>query len=339
MKKLFMLATVAALVCSCSKEEMRVESDLESTLYLSIVPEGGTKASGEGHGVQADDNTVKTLEIFIFRDNPGKPDDGILDTYCKFTGDEVSSTSNMAIQTTTGDKIIYAVANAHRANWKDVNTRQKFEEQTANLADENSKNFLMVGSTEATLSITSVVSFSIRRFVARVGINSIRTDFAGGPYEGMELTDVKAYLINVQGAKHIYNGVGKNLLVLNKGKLVEEDAASCTMAGAIYDNFTAPVTDAGYTTPHYFYCYENTAVRETEEDKFTRLIIEGKLNGMTYYYPIVIKNIMRNNCYSVDIKIKRPGSLDPGTDVYKGSMNTTISIVDWNVHDSSEIEF
>jgi hypothetical protein len=48
---------------------------------------------------------------------------------------------------------------------------------------------------------------------------------------------------------------------------------------------------------------------------------------------------MRNNCYSVDIKIKRPGSLDPGTDVYKGSMNTTISIVDWNVHDSSEIEF
>ena len=85
--------------------------------------------------------------------------------------------------------------------------------------------------------------------------------------------------------------------------------------------------------------YENAPVRENEDDKYTRLIVEGKLNGMTYYYPIVFKSVIRNNCYSVDITIKRPGSLDPGTDINKGSMDTTISIVDWNVHDSSEIEF
>jgi hypothetical protein len=60
---------------------------------------------------------------------------------------------------------------------------------------------------------------------------------------------------------------------------------------------------------------------------------------MTYYYPIVFKSVIRNNCYSVDITIKRPGSLDPGTDIYKGSMDTTISIVDWDVHDNNDVEF
>lgn len=339
MKKLLMMAAVAALVCSCSKEEMKVESGMESTLYLSVCQEPDSKASGAGHGVQADDNTVQTLEVFIFNNNPDNPDDGYLDTYRKFTSEDLSSTSKVAIQTTTGSKTIYVIANSHRENWKDVNTRTQFEAQTAQLTDEKTKNFIMTGSTETTLSLTSEVTVQLRRLVARVQLGTIKTRFAGGPYDGMALTDVKAYLINVQGSKYMYNGEGNNLLVLNKGKYVESDAASCAMPGAIYESLPVSLTDAGYNTPIYFYCYENSISRESTVSKYTRVVIEGKLNGITYYYPVIMKDIARNTCYSLDITITRPGSLDPGTDLQKGTMQTTINIVDWEVEGNGSVEF
>ena len=348
MKRFVMFIAALALVCSCSKDEMigDVEPGQESVLYLSLAPdskssgsESSTKATGEGHGSQAFDNNIQTLEVFVFRINEGKPDDGVLDGYRKFTGAELGNLTNLEVQTTTGKKMIYAVANSHRVNWKGINTRALFEEQTASLKDEDVKNFMMIGGTEAQLQLASTVSFSIRRLVARIKVNSIKTAFAGGPYEGMPLTDLKAYLINVQASKIIYNGEGENFSILNNGKYVEADSRGCVMTGLIADVIATPVYDDGYSVPHYFYCYENALQSETGGNKFTRIVLEGKLNGITYYYPIPIKGIARNSCYSIDITIKRPGSLDPSTDVEKGTLLATMTVLDWNVMDESNVEF
>ncbi len=339
MKRLMMMAAALVLVFSCSKEEFNVESGTESMLYVSLKPEDGTKASGGAHGVQAEDNYIQTLEIFVFRINEGKADDGVLDGYRKFTAAELGSLANLEIQTTTGKKMIYAVANSHRASWKGINTRKQFEEQTARLVDDDVKNFIMVGGTTSQLQLATTVSFSIKRLVARVKLNSVKTAFAGGPYEGMQLTDVKAYLINVQASKLIYNGAGDNLAILNSGRYVEGDANSCTMQGMLHDEVTSSVTDAGYSIPHYFYCYENALESEAAGSKFTRMVVEGKLNGTTYYYPVILKGVARNSCYSVDITIKRPGSTDPGKDVEKGSLMATVAVEDWKVESDNKVEF
>lgn len=339
MRRLMMLAVAVALVCSCSKEKLDVESGMESMLYVSLQPEDGTKASGAAHGVQTEDNYIQTLEIFVFRINEGKADDGVLDGYRKFTAAELGSLANLEIQTTTGKKMIYAVANSHKSSWKGINTRKLFEEQTARLADDDVKNFIMVGGTTAQLQLATTVSFSIKRMVARVKLNSVKTAFAGGPYEGMSLTDVKAYLINVQASKLIYNGKGDNYEVLNSGRYVEGDANGCTMQGMLYDDVTSSVTDAGYSIPHYFYCYENALESEAAGSKFTRMVVEGKLNGTTYFYPVILKGVARNSCYSVDITIKRPGSTDPGKDVEKGSLMATVTVEDWKVEGDNKVEF
>jgi hypothetical protein len=339
MKRLMMMAIAVAMVCSCSKEELKVETGEESMLYVSLQPEDGTKAGGASHGVQADDNHIKTLEIFVFRINEGKADDGMLDGYRKFTAEELGTLTNLEIQTTTGKKMIYAVANSHMASWKGINTRKLFEEQTAQLVQDDVRDFIMVGGTQAQLQLASTVSFSIRRMVARVKLNSVKTAFAGGPYEGMSLADVKAYLINVQGSKLMYNGSGNNYAILNNGGYVEDDVNSCAMQGMLYDALASAVTDAGYSTPHYFYCYENAIESEESGSKFTRLVVEGKLDGTTYYYPVILKGVARNSCYSVDITIRRPGSTDPGKDVEKGSLMASIAVEDWKVEDGNEVEF
>jgi hypothetical protein len=213
------------------------------------------------------------------------------------------------------------------------------ERVVENAIVQNVKNFIMIGGTEAQLQLASTVSFTIRRLVARIKVNSIKTAFAGGPYEGMPLTDLKAYLINVQASKFIYNGAGDNFSILNNGKYIEEDSRGCAMQGLIADVISAPVYDDGYSVPHYFYCYENALESETGGNKFTRIVLEGKLDGTTYYYPIPIKGISRNSCYSIDVTIKRPGSLDPNKDVEKGTLLATMTVLDWDVIDNNNVEF
>lgn len=340
MKKLFVFAAIASLACSCTKENHPGTAGLqESVVYITLQNDGPTRASGAGHGVQADDNNVKTLEIFVFRSNPGQEDDGVLDGYRRFAGNELVSLSNLEVTTTTGDKVIYAVANSHRENWNDVTNLGEFEKQTADLMADDVKDFVMVGKKEETLQLASSVSITIRRLVARVELKSVVTEFEDTPYEGCMLTDVKAYLINVQGSKYLHDGSGTDLKLLNPQKHVAADCAGCTMDGMLYEPLADFIDDAGYNTPHYFYCYGNNRSEETETGRFTRLVIEAGLNGKTYYYPVPIKNLERNSCYSIDVKIRRPGSVDPDTDVVLGTMDLSVEVVGWNSLPESIVEF
>ena len=341
MKKMLLAMFAAVMLCSCSKENPveAVEPLQESVVYINLKNNLISKATGAGHGVQEDDNTINTLEIFIFRVNEGMADNGVLDGYRKFTAQELGDLTSLEVQTTTGKKMIYAVANAHRANWQGVNTRELFEQQTALLANDNLKDFIMVGGKEAELGLASTVAFTIQRIVARVQVVSLKTAFAGGPYEGMTLKGVKAYITNVQGEKYIFNGEGNNLTVLNSKKYVEADAAACAMDGMLYDNIGIDLSDSGYTTAHIFYCFPNNIAQEGDGKKFTRVVIEGQLNGITYYYPVAVPELERNNCYSLDITIKRPGSLDPDFDVEKGTLLATVSVLDWDIADDNIVEF
>lgn len=341
MRRLFFIAMAALLVCSCAKENYVNNADgfAESVVYITLKDDAATRATGSGHGVQADDNNMQTLEVFIFRVNEGMEDDGMLDGYRKFTGSELESLSRLEVKTTTGKKMIYAVANSHKENWAGVMSRSEFEEQLTDLYDEDVKNFIMIGNKEETLQLASSVSLSIRRMVARVQLNSVVASFDGTPYDGYVLEDVKAYLTNVQGMKYMYDGSGDNLKLLNSKKYVEADMAGSAMQGILYDELAASIGDEGHTTPHYFYCYSNNRTEETETERFTRLVIEGKLAGTTYYYPIAIKELERNCCYSLDVKIQRPGSLDPDKDVELGTLTLNLEVVGWQTLPGSTVEF
>ncbi len=341
----FLLLTV-----SCNHEELVPSSVAlkESTLTVTLTGSSGVKSTGSGHGNQADDNFINTLELFVF--NAEGPDAGELDAYKKFTASD--GLDNLSIKATTGRKTIYAVANSHRSDWDGVVTFNGFQGVTHSLIHDNSKDFIMIGSTEATLQVTTSVSFSISRLVSRVKLNSIRTAFAGSLYAGMKLSNVKAYLINVHGSKNIYDGNVATPVILNRKALVEADAGSCTMPGMLSDVISSQIGDAGYNTPHYFYAYENTLEPETAENRFTRLVIQADLNGKTYYYPVNInregygyapsvghKGIKRNTSYEMNVTIMRPGSDDPDKPLEFGALTVNLSILNWTVTPVTNPEF
>lgn len=339
--KRFLVLAAAAVICSCAKEPVQPAAGKgeESVVYITLKNSSDTRAVGAVHGVPADDGNINTLEIFVFRINEGEADDGMLDGYRKFTKDELGTLSNLEVKTTTGRKIIYAVANAHRSSWEGAYTREEFERITASIADDELKDFLMVGSVEEELQLASSVAFTVKRMVARVKLNSITTSFDSTPYQGMSLEGVKVYLTNVQGEKYLASGEGNGLKVYNRDRFVAADTAGLAMRGMLYDKITAAVDDSGYSTPHYFYCYGNSCKEEKGDSKFTKLVIEATLNGTVYYYPVALEGVERNSCYSLDVVICRPGALSPDAIVEKGTLEAELGVVPWNVLPDSIVEF
>ena len=328
----------SVLIASCSKSESgeAYGAGGESTLYLSIVPQ--TKASGSSHGVQKDDNYVQTLEIFIFRaDGEGA---GVLDTYKKFTAGELNSVYDLQINTTTGLKRIYAIANSHVENWDGVSTLSGFEREYSSLKNENLKSFTITGTVEAVLQSSTYLTFSISRLVSRIELKSVRTSFAGTPYENSELQNVKFYLTNVVGEKLYHNGNSpETVTILNSGKAVATDISGCKMDGMLYESIPQSINDSGHPVPHYFYCYSNMLEQESETERYTKLIIQADLNGNTYYYPVPIKGIERNSSYSIDVNIMRPGTLDPEQPLEKGTLDVTLNVLDWELLPKIDVEF
>jgi hypothetical protein len=172
---------------------------------------------------------------------------------------------------------------------------------------------------------------------------SVKTSFAGTPWEGASLQNVKVYIINAAGDKLYHNGADQSTpTVLNSKKMVEADVNASAMTGMLKDDIQTNISDAGYNTLHSFYCYENVIDAETDVKRFTKLVIQADLNGKTYYYPISINRegfgyessnghmgVKRNTSYAVNVTILRPGSLDPDTPVEHAALKTSLNVVNW----------
>ncbi|MEG1290525.1 MAG: fimbrial protein [Anaerovoracaceae bacterium] len=340
--KIITLSIIATiLICSCTKSTTPFPADRqESIVTISLNNQIGSKATGSAHGNQADDNYINTLEFFFF--NADGPTAGTLDAYKKFT--TADGITNLQIKATTGKKTIYVIANSHRSdNFAGVITLSEFQKLQASLTDDNTKNFIMTGSVEATLQVTTSITLAISRLAAKIELQSIKTAFAGTPYQGMSLSNVKFFLINAHGSKRLHDGLAATATILNPKALIATDVNACKMPEMLHGALAAPIGDAGYTTPHYFYAYENTLDTETADERYTRLVIQATLNGHTYYYPVNVnqvnygydpvnnhKGIKRNTEYKINVTIMRPGSTDPDKPVEHGVMTVTLNILNWS---------
>ena len=191
------------------------------------------------------------------------------------------------------------------------------------------------------------------RLVSEIRINSIRTDFQGREYYGEPLTDVKIYLTNVNASCCIMKHEDfRPESIVNPGFLDTEAMgrfhdSRIVCADAVPDIGRSPVNPG-----IRLYCYPNDSLEETPGSPFTRLVIEGKIAGYTYWYPITINRgdfgaitggdgngIGRNMCYSYDITILRTGTQDPDTPVDKDDIRIECSIEPWQEKGNETIAF
>lgn len=280
----------------------------------------GISLSAAGIG----DDTV--TDIFIFNDDLLRR----LDSYQRVTGKELKAASR------TGDKIIVVIVNPHRSkeSWRAIGSYEGLLGETSLLADDDPDSPVMTGKTSVRAGAELHCEVETERIMSQICIRTLRADFLGTEYENEELTDARVYLTNVNAECGFMKTSGFSPeQIVNFGELDERAAGKFSRSEMIVQEI-GKVSAKGVPDPIRLFCYPCDHTTETPGSPFTRLVIEGRIRGHLYYYPITInrdggKGISRNCVYTYDITLNRAGSSDPDIPVSPEAVTVNAGCLQW----------
>jgi hypothetical protein len=283
-----------------------------------------------------------TLDIFTFENDRLKR----LDSYKRierFEGDTVYAES------TGGNKIIFCCLATCKDiyDWAQINSYSAMAQIRFDLEDERRAALTRTGECRIRAGETGGQTI-LRPLVGAVCIERISCDFSGTPYAGSNMTDVCAYLTNINGTY----GANENEVIhpqriINHGMLKTSDLDAFIEKDLIFSPVTDVLTSHVLHPEICFLCYPNNADGSSIGNPCTRLVIEGKIDGHTYYWPIDINQssdneicgIERNCRYSFDILIRKKGTSDPDIPIQINECEIKFKLKPWEEKKEYGIRF
>lgn len=288
---------------------------------------------------------MESLDMFVFYDDPFQK----LDCYQRF---EDMSQWKGKVVSGSGERILTAIANCayERDDWLSLSSRSHLKGFCINLEDESGNNAVMTGevSVIAGQGYSPASELMLRPLSSEIVLRSISCDFTGKPYSGKRLTDVKVYLTNVNAEIPVLGDAeGSPRRIINAGGLCEEDVESFACRDIIVQKIRNGIGRSVIYPDIRLRCYRNAGVKESPGTPFTRLVIEGMLDGELYYWPIDINRegasnedgITGGHRYIYDIKITRKGSSDPDIPVKTEDFVISQKIAEWKEKESYAVVF
>ena len=322
-----LLSFLPAFLYGCDAPQALPDSSTETVTKISM---------------EAVSGRIEDMDIFVFRDDRMQR----LDCYQKV---EEPSAWNNEVVSSSGERLIAVFANSGRAvmDWAGVSSLSYLMNIPISLEDESLEKPFMSGLIEVSAgSGNRNKALYIRPMLSMIELRSIRCDFSGRPYEGKNLEEAKVYLTNINAECKVMDE--SDILparILNAGRLREEDLAMMSDPGLIARDFDKPIGEKTMQPKIKLICYPNNSVSEGPGTPFTRLVIEGKIDGETFYWPLNVNKddngygIRRNERYIYDITITRKGVKNPDTPVKKEDVSIIFNIEKWNEKEDCEVIF
>lgn len=257
----------------------------------------------------------------------------------------------VAVASMTGEKIIMACSGLDWTpeDWMWVSSISSLSDAWTALEKETADNPVMSGSCSFHAGITSDEhpELILRRISSEVHLRSLKCDFKGKPYEGEKLSDVHVYLTNLNASCRIWNDPGLATRIVNQGRLIAEDVERFADKSLVYQRIQEEVGANGILTDIRLRCYPNMAAEEGLGTPFTRLVIQGMLDGDVWYWPIDInrgegtspEGIEGNNVYTYDIVLTRKGSADPDTAIRTEDAVIRMEVEKWKEKEEYPVSF
>lgn len=284
-----------------------------------------------------------TLDIFTF-DLDGI---GHLDSYQHH---DSFSGSGIELRSQNGEKRLFICMNGQKSiyEWAGINTIKSMDDVYIELRNEKRKALCATG--EAIISAGNGIEHTIelRYMASEIVLNSIRCDFKGRTYEGMPITDPVVYLTNVNSRCSLTSdGDIIPSEIINAGRADSEEIDLLAEPDMVYQKMPNDIGERRTVVGMSFICYPNTGTREGPGTPFTRLVIEGKIDGERFWWPIDINRnedtdrpgIHRNTRYIFDINLTRKGSSDPETALDTDAAEVKMSIMPWKEKEEQDVTF
>lgn len=287
-----------------------------SILFLSgccpdVLPEADSLYRAHASFVSAYSNpsSGSTLDIFAFENDRLRR----LDSYQRI--DDFSEDTAYA-ESTAGSKIFFFCISAGKSvyEWADMNSYSSLSKVRIDLEDETRECLTRTGECMIADGEDGK-EVILKPLAAQVDIDRISCDFSGTPYSGQKLTSVRAYLTNVNGTCSLLGSASRGPeRLINQGMLRENELKTFREPDLVFAELAENLGTATLQPDINFICFPNSG-SDNLGSPCTRLVIEGKIDGNTYYWPINVKGIERNCRYVFDIVIRRKGTSDPDTPI------------------------
>lgn len=308
--------------------------------YALMGPDDGTKAHELAVTAGPEHEMIRTLDVLIF----GTDSLQRLEAYQRF---ETPAADRIFLATTAGDKQVFACANSRYAaeDWMKVNSVYGLEDFCVELESEKRDFPTMAGACSIPAGGTWAGVLSMRRLTCEIVLNSIRCDFRGKPYKGEPMLDARAYLINVNAQSRIFeDSDGKPLKIVNVGSMNVADTDRFEEPDLIVQDLPARIGEEALFPDISLRCCPNHGTEESPGSPFTRLIIEGKVQGETYYWAVTVNRDegsgIESACrYIYNITIRRKGSRDPDSPACIEDIGFTYRETEWKEKDPYTVFF
>ena len=278
----------------------------------------------------------KGYDVLVYNDDKY----GRLDSYRHFDG----KLTGLSVSSGQGEKIIVIVCNAPEGfpEWENVLTLKQLSGVCFQLEDESEDTPVMVGT--ACTNAGESCEIMLRPLMACVCLKELSCDFRGSAYEWEVLSDISVYLTNVNAECSITGDAGAGKRFINNGGRDDGDLNKFRCPSIIYRKIEKSVGPDPENLEAKLYCYPNLTDEESFGSPFTRIVIEGKIRGKTWYWPINLntlkdKGICSNDSYSIKLRLRRTGTEDPDTAIELENETIAMEIEKWDEKENYTVAF
>lgn len=338
----FVLAAILMVpAVSCNKDK---PMDKMCTITINVNTSLSTRAAGATLDTMPNKLFTKILHIMVYDSQSGT-----LIKYKKL--DNPDSLKNIQLAFNSGVRDIFILGNPQPSmNLDNLTDREALRQMISDLKEEETPYFTYGGiSLNREVYDNTIMTIIPFRLVSKLIVRSIKADFAGTPWEGMQLTSPRIYMTNVVSRKKtflIHESIPK--VFLNKDSLSLTDGTGNLSRNLLCDTITSGIGVSPYTTRHHFTVYENYYDQLVNEPVInpTCVVIDGYLGGIKTYYMIPVNfptssstwteeywGIMKNKIYYLDITLKGMGSDSPARSPSSDSSLLNVYSIKFQEHD------
>ena len=273
-----------------------------------------------------------TLDILTFEDDRYRR----LDSYQRL---EEVGPDTVWPASTGGDKIFFLCMNSQRDRyeWADINSYSSLRKVICDLELESLQAPVMTGECRGEAG-GDIQDADMSPLVSEIYLESIRCDFSGTPYQDRKITEVKAYLTNVNASCGlIQDSSGENIRIINAGMLNPHEVKMFRNTEIIVQDIASSLGTGAASARKGFLCYP----LKEDPSRNTRLVIEGKIDGETYFWPVEVcpEGISRNHKYICRMVIRRKGSTDPDCTLKAAEIDFELKVKPWKEKEEYKVRF